>query len=241
MGTIVIDIGNSRQKAAVWEAGELLEFSVSERISLSLLTGWQQKYGVRYLACSSVAQPDSAFLAALASQFEVHFPEQLPVPFEMAYQTPATLGTDRLACMAAAAALYPRRSVLVVQCGSCLTFDLLHENVYRGGSISPGLLMRFKALHAFTARLPQLSPQDDVPLVGDSTSASIQAGVWQGYLAECEGMIEKYCAQYENLIVILTGGDAERLKDKLKKTIFAQPHMVLCGLGFMLDEYIKNQ
>ena len=106
--------------------------------------------------------------------------------------------------------------------------------------VAPGLQMRFKALHAFTSRLPQVEADLEAPLEGKSTKASLQAGVWHGYLAECEGMIQKYQAVYENLAVILTGGDAAAVKDKLKMCTFAHPNLVLFGLTLMLRYDIEK-
>lgn len=241
MKIIVVDIGNTNQKAAVYEDGHLVDFVSVPQLSVSIFETWKSRFGVSYLMYSSVGSQDDVLLKQLGGCFKCYRLQDLPLPFEMAYQTPETLGSDRLACMVAAADLYPGQPVLVVQCGSCLTFDLLSGNVYQGGSISPGLQMRFKALHGFTARLPLLELDPLVSLTGVSTQTCIQAGVWHGYLSECESMIEKYCTHYENLNIILTGGDAEMVKDKLKKSIFAHPNLVLYGLFVMLSKYVENQ
>lgn len=241
MRIVVVDIGNTKQKAAVYEEARMLEFFSSDNIPVSLLKEWKQKYRLEYLMYSSVAQYDASFIEDLGSIFKVYTLQDLPLPFKMEYLTPESLGSDRIACMIAAAELYPQQTVLVVQCGSCMTFDLLHNNVYQGGSISPGLNMRFKALADFTARLPLCSVDDKIPFVGSSTTSCIQAGVWHGYISECASMIEKYLAHYKDVKVILTGGDAEKLKDKLKITIFAHPNLVLYGLYIILNKYVENK
>ena len=238
MKIAVVDIGNTRQKAALYEAGEVLDEISSEVIPLSHFKSWKQKYNVRYLMYSSVAEDNAEYLNTLGSLFELHSLREMSLPFSMAYQTPESLGSDRLACMVAASALYPHQTVLVVQCGSCLTFDLLHGDVYQGGSIAPGLQMRFRALSDYTARLPLCSLDGNVPMVGTSTQGCIQAGVWHGFVSECATMIEKYRSHYEEENVILTGGDAAMLKDNLKNSIFAHPNLVMYGLYVIMSKYV---
>lgn len=243
MSIVAVDIGNTTHKAAVYEKGQLLDYYSAQALSVSVLRQWHQRYKADRLIFSSVGGTDAASLKPLEEEklYRIYQLRELPLPFTSDYQTPETLGSDRLACMIAADELYPGQSVLVVQCGSCLTFDLMHERCYRGGSISPGLAMRFKALSAFTAKLPLLEPDEQVSLTGRSTASCIQAGVWHGYLSECASMIEKYRSHYENLNVILTGGDAEKVNDKLKKTTFAHPNLVLYGLYVILNKHVENQ
>ena len=238
-----IDIGNTRAKAAVYSDGQLLANGCGEELTLPLLMEWKGRFGLRHAMLSAVAENAALSPAALEQLFTMHYPSPASLPhIRLRYQTPQTLGADRLACMAGAAAMYPGRNVLVLQCGTCLTSDLLtSDGVYAGGGIAPGLQLRFKALHAFTSRLPLVEADTAVPLAGDSTKASIQAGVWHGYLSECEGLIQKYQAVHEDLMVILTGGDASAVKDKLKMCTFAQPNLVLFGLTVMLRYDIDKQ
>ena len=240
---LCIDIGNTVSKAAVYVGGRLADSVRGAGLDMALLEAWKRQYGLEHAMLSAVADDPRLPLAELQSLFILHFPKQVRnLPFRVAYRTPDTLGADRLACMAAAVSLYPARPVLVLQCGTCLTVDLLTaEAVYAGGSISPGLRMRFQALQEHTARLPLVPADPEAPLYGQSTTGSIQSGVWQGYLSECEGMIRKYDAKYEHLVVIITGGDAAAVKDKLKMTIFAFPDLVLYGLMQMLKYDIEKQ
>lgn len=243
MNLLSIDIGNTNSKAAVYSEGRELAFSFGQELNLNYLEEWKSRYNIRHAAISAVADDERLPLAYLERHFELYKPNAASsLPFRVFYRTPQTLGTDRLACMAAAHALYPGRNVLVLQCGTCLTVDLLTADaVYQGGSIAPGLYMRFKALNAFTSRLPMLAPEAGVPLVGQTTETAIQAGVLHGFLSECEGLIRKYNAEYEDIIVILTGGDAELLQDKIKMTTFAFPNLVLYGLMTLLKYDIEKE
>ena len=237
-----IDIGNTQSKAAVYVAGERIAYGCGAELDVEMLAQWKRQYGLTHAICSSVAADARLPLERLQSMFVLHFPQQMRrLPIRVGYRTPETLGSDRLACMVGASVLYPSRPVLVLQCGTCLTVDLLTaEAVYAGGSIAPGLRMRFQALQEHTARLPLVPADSEADLYGQTTTASIQSGVWQGYLSECEGMIRKYEAIYEHLMVIITGGDAAAVKDKLKMTIFAFPDLVLFGLMQMLKYDIEK-
>ena len=240
---LCIDIGNTLSKAAVYAGDRVVETCSGPTLDVARLAAWKHEYGLNHAMLSAVSDNPKLPLDDLRAMFTLHYPKQVGnLPFKIAYSTPETLGADRLACMMGAYVLYPDRPVLVLQCGTCLTMDLLADgSVYAGGSISPGLRMRFKALNGYTARLPLVEADTEAGLSGDSTVTSIQSGVWQGYLSECEGMIGKYNAIYEHLMVIITGGDAAAVKDKLKMTIFAFPDLVLFGLMQMLKYDIEKQ
>lgn len=242
MNLLSIDIGNTNSKAAVYSAGKELAFSFGPELDLEHLEEWKQRYGIRHAVVSAVAGNERLPLERLEQLFELYRPNaSSPLPFRVAYRTPQTLGTDRLACMAGVHMLYPRQNVLVLQCGTCLTADLLTAGgVYEGGSIAPGMYMRFKALHSYTSRLPMVVPDRKAPLFGQTTEAAIQAGVLQGFLSECEGLIRKYDAEYKPLKVILTGGDADLVQDKIKMTTFALPNLVLYGLMTILKYDIER-
>ena len=157
------------------------------------------------------------------------------VPFENLYKTPQTLGVDRIALMSAASVLYPNRSVLVIDAGTCITYDLLtEENKYFGGAISPGIDMRYKALNQFTANLPLLNKEEKIPVVGDTTKSAMHSGVLNGIILEIDGIIAQQKHKNKKLTVILTGGDTNFLSKKVKSTIFAQPNFLLEGLNSIL-------
>ena len=238
-----IDIGNTVSKAAVYEGYARCAYASGEELVPELLSEWKGRFGLEHAVISSVADEARFPTGSLSRLFTLHYAKQMRnLPIRVAYRTPETLGTDRLACMVAAAHLCPGKPVLVLQCGTCLTSDFLTaDSLYAGGGISPGLRMRFRALNEHTARLPLVPPDADAALYGQTTEKAIQSGVWQGYLSECEGLVQKYSSIYEELNVIITGGDAVWVKDKLKMTIFAFPDLVLFGLMLMLKYDIEKQ
>lgn len=161
-----------------------------------------------------------------------------PLPIRLDYDTPATLGADRLALVMGARARFPGHDVLAVDAGTALTIDLLTaDGTYRGGSIHPGIDLRFRALHDHTASLPRLQRLDDErpDLVGRSTEASIRAGVLTAVLHEVDGFVTEHAHQRPGLRVVMTGGDAAFFERHLKSTIFVSPHLALVGLHEILS------
>jgi type III pantothenate kinase len=162
------------------------------------------------------------------------FNAQTHIPLKMGYETPETLGADRLATAIGGFSLYPDTDLLVLDFGTCLKFDFVSkERKYEGGSISPGLNMRFKSMHTFTAKLPLLSMPEKFPAqpIGRSTADSMQHGVLLGILAEADGMIGFYRQTYPDLRVLVTGGDAEVFEGRLKNAIFVRQNLALLGLA----------
>ncbi len=160
-----------------------------------------------------------------------------PVPFRSVYKTPGSWGMDRKALVAAAYRLYPGQDVLLIDAGSCVTCDFLNrEGVYEGGSISPGLYMRAKAMHAFTARLPLIEPEQEVALIGTDTVGSLQSGAVNGFKAEVGATIQAYESRYPGMITLLTGGDLAYLAGMVKNSIFAAPDLIVQGLNFILED-----
>jgi len=158
------------------------------------------------------------------------------LPITLNYKTLETLGKDRIALAVAAAQLYPHKNVLIIDAGTCITYDFIDKHKeYQGGSISPGIQMRFKALNTFTDKLPLINPTDNVELLGKSTSESISSGVMNGVYSEIDGIIDKYKINFPDIEVILTGGDIIYFDKKLKNNIFANSNLVLKGLNMILD------
>ena len=159
-----------------------------------------------------------------------------PLPFKIAYKSPQSLGADRIALAAAAYERFPEKNVLVIDMGSCITYDLITaEGVYLGGAISPGIRMRFKAMNAFTAKLPMAEPTDKTPLIGYDTQSSLQSGVMNGVQAEIEVVIDRYASNYKDLTVLIGGGDNKYFDKRFKVNIFAASNLVLNGLRFILE------
>ncbi|MGE5423944.1 MAG: type III pantothenate kinase, partial [Syntrophothermus sp.] len=155
--------------------------------------------------------------------------------------TPDTLGRDRIAAATGGQSLFPGHDVLVINAGTCITYDFVTGNrEYAGGSISPGMMMRFRALHTFTGKLPLLSPDETEILTGNSTESSIQSGVMEGITAEMEGITGKYRSLYPELKVVLSGGDLNYFVNRLKINIFAFPNIVIQGLHQILKFNVDN-
>lgn len=232
---LVIDHGNTRIKAGLFQEERLLEtFSFPDKNALQdFLT---HHHPENLIICSVAGSADEILSWAKVGKNKWMLHSALPLPITIGYETPATLGTDRIAAVCGALLYFPGGNCLVIDAGTCITYEFLdHELIYRGGSISPGIKMRFRALHTFTARLPLVEElEKEIPLTGATTETSILSGVVNGATAEIKGMIEKYRHQYPNLGVILCGGDHYLFENQLKPSIFVAPELVLKGLNRIL-------
>lgn len=225
---LVVDIGNSTAKWAVFDGDNLLESNV---ITGEELTGLPD--GITRAIISSVGAPGKLNLPDGIAVITLN--EQTLLPITNSYNTPETLGKDRLAAAVGASTTYPNENVLSIDCGTCVTYDFMSSsNEYLGGGISPGITMRLKALNTFTERLPLVEAKQE-QLIGVSTAGSIRSGVVNGLLEEIKGIINRYDADHGNLKVIITGGDADIFEKGLKNGIFADPHLVLRGLNIILN------
>jgi type III pantothenate kinase len=169
-----------------------------------------------------------------------------PVPLIKLYDTPETLGADRVAAAIGATVLYPENNCLVIDMGTCITYDLVDaNNNFHGGIISPGVRMRFKAMNTFTKRLPLLEPDgipDRIPeLIGKNTKHAMQSGVMNGLLAEINGLIEAYGRVLTNINVIFCGGDATYFANRIKNPNFVVPELVLIGLNRILEYNVEHK
>lgn len=179
--------------------------------------------------CSTVGALPQIFENIGVPSFELN--HSVKLPFTSEYKTPNTLGRDRMAAVAGALKLYTGKNVLVVDAGTCITTDFVSEDaVYKGGSISPGLEMRYKALHQFTEKLPEVKHREWSELLGKSTEESILSGVWHGIVGELNYRIGEVLEKQPEAVVVATGGDAPLLADKLKYRIFAEPLIIHHGL-----------
>jgi type III pantothenate kinase len=171
----------------------------------------------------------------------IELTHKTPVPVKVTYKTPQTLGMDRLAAICGAYSIC-KGNILVVNAGTCITFDFLDsKRTYIGGSISPGLAMRYRALHTFTGKLPLIVPDMKFnKLIGADTAESIKSGVQLGFLNEVEGIIREYQLKYKDLTVILTGGSMPWLLKSLKSEIKAEPFLVLTGLNVILSLFLNQ-
>jgi type III pantothenate kinase len=240
----VFDIGNTRTKAAQFAPGatEPLSLGVFPTGETSALLDWLDARPSEAALCSSVSHPDPAFGAALKARVPYcwELTHETPLPIRNAYGTPQTLGRDRLAGAVGAWRLFPGENVLVLDAGTCLKYDFVRaDGVYLGGSISPGLSMRFAALSHFTARLPLLEQRDGDGLVGTSTETAIRTGVQYGAQFEAEGFWRAYADEQSAQRLVLTGGDADFFATRLKMPLFAAPHLVLIGLTTILEHNVR--
>lgn len=233
---LAIDLGNSFQKAAVFSGNSPEYLEVAENLTDSI-EPILIKYSVSSAIISSVIPGCKKLLDIIKEKCPVLIlDEKTPLPIKNAYQTPETLGKDRLAAVVGANNLFQGENVLVIDAGSCIKYDFIDSSaVYHGGAISPGLNMRFKALHTFTGKLPLITLSEFGQLTGCNTQQSILSGVINGTVAEINGIIEQYNCKHLNLKVVLSGGDAEYLVSKVKSKIFAVPNIVLLGLKIILD------
>ena len=237
MMDLVIDIGNTFQKVAVFsEEGILLDLNSEKKLSITFLDNLFRQYSIGRAIVSSVREDDDSALRWLEEKTQLlRFSTDCRLPIRIQYATSETLGTDRIANAVGANALYPNRNVLSLMAGTCLVADFVNEKgEYLGGSIAPGVRMRFKSLSQFTARLPLVEPENIDFFVGNSTKNSILSGVMNGIIQEINGIIHQYSSHYNQLKVILSGGDAELLQNSIKKRIFAAQNPILIGLHKIL-------
>ncbi len=230
---LVIDCGNTRFKAATF-SGKNLErkYSFSNKVELK---DFLNHHPVDCAIVSSVSLDGNEVLSWMEATKKFLLTHLLPLPVQLCYQTPETLGVDRIAGVCGALDVFPERDSLVIDVGTCITYDYVDaDKKYWGGAISPGMAMRFEALHTFTKRLPLVTKTDEMKLIGTTTEESIRSGVLNGMVAEMEGIIQKYNQDHPSLGVILCGGDTLFFENKLKPTIFAAPDLVLSGLNRIL-------
>lgn len=235
---LVADIGNTRYKFAVVERGRIVAERAMERFAADAVGELLDAYPVgAAIVCSTRGRVEE-LLALLRERVPrvVEFTPRTKVPLKNAYLTPQTLGCDRLAAAVGAAARYPGRNVLVVDFGTAVTVDLVTaDGTFRGGCISPGLELRFQALHDYTARLPRCRATEEELLVGRTTEQAVTHGVMNSLAFEIEGYIDRMRARYGDLCVIFTGGDAKYFVIRIKNTIFANWNPVIFGLERILE------
>ena len=236
---LVLDVGNSRTKAALFGNGRLLRWVVLPNGDRGGLLELLQGVDPEQAVMGSVAAEDPALVAWLAQRCPVlEVRGTTPSPLRMGYSSPETLGADRLANAVGAIRWFPGRAALVIDLGTCITYDLVEsDGTFAGGAISPGLMMRAQAMHAHSARLPLVIPAEGSGPLGRTTQQALEAGIHHGILGELFGFISAYRQQRPDMGVILTGGDALRFARGLKSGIFAHPLLTLKGLHAILEHH----
>ena len=193
---------------------------------------------------SSVKSVDDEIIKYLSENFDsfIELDHLTELPIENLYETPEALGKDRLAAAVGANELFPNQNLLIIDAGTAITYDLVSEkNQFVGGNISPGLQMRFKALNYFTGKLPLVSYSDEFQTIGKNTTDAIRAGVQNGILYEIAQTIELFNKNYQNLQIVMTGGDSIFFDKKLNYSIFVHFNITLIGLNRILEHNAKNK
>lgn len=239
---LCIDWGNTRVKAGIFQDNKLVkEFNSSEEEALGHIVALAEEYKPEAAILSSVASHPPELKALLQEYTSLLvLNSSTPLPIMNAYHSSETLGADRLALAVGAHDIYPDFNNLVISTGTAVTYNFIHKNrAFRGGNITPGLDMRFQALHEYTDKLPLVSADGELILLGYDTQTSIRSGVVMGMIAEIDGMINLYKEQYPDLNVVLTGGNSPLFAGKLKNRIFADSQLLLKGLNTILRHNVR--
>jgi type III pantothenate kinase len=234
---LIVDIGNSFMKLAIYQDGELLEVSRHKKVLVKDIKALHAEYPFSRSIVSSVRKEKPYFLSYLAKHHKLlTLSHKTKVPIKNEYGTPQTLGLDRLAVMVAAAVTYPDQSALVIDIGTCMTYDYLEKGkTYLGGNIAPGVELRLKAMHHFTSALPLVSRSWNDAQLGMSTKEALQNGAVWGIKLEIEAFIKTLTKKRGKMTVILTGGDATYFGEHLDSKIFVAPNFLLKGLNAILE------
>ena len=235
---LIIDIGNTMAKVALFDNNDIVEVLTESNYSLGCLAELCARYPIEQGIVATVIDLNEQVLTDLAA---LSFPllwlnHQTPLPVVNLYETPETLGYDPMAAVVGANEQFPDKDILVVDAGTCITYEFIDsKGQYHGGNISPGMQMRFKALHQFTGRLPLIDSNGRKLPMGRDTETAMRAGVLKGIEYEISGYIESMKHKYPELLVFLTGGDEFSFETNVKSVIFADRFLVLKGLNRILN------
>jgi len=230
--TICFDFGNTRLKAAIFKENELLDIAILSKGDVAEVAELVHKWSPKKSILSSVIHHDKDIETLLSEKTSFHLlgPTSV-INFTSPVGKPETIGADRLAIIAAAVDKFPNQHSLAISLGTCITYNFVNnQHHFLGGSISPGMQMRFKAMHEQTALLPLITPSSEFTLVGYDTKTNLLSGVILGIAAEIDGIIGAYEQKYANFNVLLTGGDICYFAPHLKKRIFADQNLLFKGL-----------
>jgi len=234
---LIIDIGNTSVKAALVSEGVIISqerFDSADPEMLGMFTGRRRLSGAIVSSVSGDQSELFDWLRTRAGRVH-HLTSRSLYPFAIDYMTPETLGTDRLAAAAGAVNHHPGADLLVIDAGSALTVDQVTGGVYRGGSISPGLAMRFRALHEFTGKLPLVKKRTGFTVPGKTTEDAIAGGVITGLVYEIIEYIRTFKEKYPNSVAVITGGDSGLVTPLAGGRLLHYPDLVTEGLNFLLE------
>lgn len=233
---LIIDIGNTFTKTALLSNNEVNEFNKTEATPdinwfEKLLDNTSFELGI----VSSTRVLDEEVLEFLSTKSIRLLSPETPLPITLDYKTPETLGLDRIAGAVGAHAMFPKNDCLVIDLGTCITYDYVSkEGIYRGGAISPGLKMRYKAMNSFTGKLPLVEKPQFIDTYGQSTTESLNMGAFNGMVHEINGFVRLFMHKTNRLKIILTGGDTSLFEQHIENAIFAAPNLILEGLNQVL-------
>lgn len=232
----IIDIGNTKTKIFAFNKNTLVKkhsfFNEEEKDIIQTIKSFSFDKGI----ISSSANISDAILKT--THYFLQMNHLLNLPIKLNYKTPETLGTDRIALAVGAASLYPNKNCLIISAGTCITIDIIDKNnTYQGGIISAGLTIRLQSLHTFTNKLPLLNLQKEgkFPTIGKTTKESMESGIYNGAFAEINATIEYFKTNFEDLTVLLTGGDMKMFELNIKNKIFAEQNLQALGLNRILN------
>ena len=240
---LIIEQGNTSTKVAIYAEGNLKASFVYKTFDKSKLKPLFDVYSLDKGIYSTVADVDEDLIAYLKERLScfIYFDNDVRLPITIKYKTPHTLGKDRIAAVVGAYYLQPNRNILIIDAGTCITYELLEASgSYLGGNISPGMTTRFKALNDYTKKLPLVNVREEVPCWGTCTEDAIRAGVVNGIVFEMDGYIDKAKELYSDVLVFLTGGHSFYFESRLKNSIFADINLVLTGLNRILEYNVEN-
>lgn len=240
---LIIEQGNTSTKVAIYAESNLKASFVYKTFDKSKLKPLFDVYSLDKGIYSTVADVDEDLIAYLKECLScfIYFDNDVRLPITIKYKTPHTLGKDRIAAVVGAYYLQPNRNILIIDAGTCITYELLEASgSYLGGNISPGMTTRFKALNDYTKKLPLVNEREEVPCWGTCTEDAIRAGVVNGIVFEMDGYIDKAKELYSDVLVFLTGGHSFYFESRLKNSIFADINLVLTGLNRILEYNVEN-
>lgn len=234
---LIIDIGNTLAKVAFVDADKIIFYQTFKDIQIVDIEKLLSQYCPEKGIVSIVGKVDQTVIKFLSKKiFIINLNHNTSIPIINHYETPETLGYDRIGVAVAASFIYPESDVLVIDCGTAITYDLVtSKGVYIGGAISPGIKLRFKSLNDYTAKLPLLHEGNDFPAIGRNTIDCILSGVLNGVVSEIDGYIDKIKKIYPKITVVLTGGDSNFFANKLKNSIFVNQNLMIIGLNRILE------
>lgn len=239
---LTIDAGNTRTKVSVFNHdGTIIESLITPENQIEPILEVIRRHGIKHVIISTTGQRDWDINTLGIDGKNIELSHDTRLPIQIVYSTPATLGRDRIAAACGAHALFPGQNCLVIDAGTCVTMDVvLGTGVYLGGNIAPGLRMRLNAMHDYTAKLPLVEPGWPELVFGDSTLHALQNGAALGIVMEIEGILHRAKDAFAEVSIVMTGGDAVFLAERLESQIFVTPELVTQGLFQILAFNVKN-